>query len=185
VAQKEKNPLKPLSIGKLRKDLQLIMDEIDRTHGVLPDYYSPVMWQRLQNTAEKVSDAIQAVRMKLSGMTTPQIADKLELKVAQVAGYIAWNTMLDPEWLKPQIVVSSTACPSCGAAPGEHCNYASAPGHKLHPARREAFKNSRSARSISQQKPNEWRRTALRERAQRRRQLHQQQSEGPDQPPDC
>lgn len=47
----EAKPVKPLNLDKLRKDLQLIMDEIDRTQGVLPDYYSPVMWTRLQETA--------------------------------------------------------------------------------------------------------------------------------------
>jgi hypothetical protein len=50
--------LKPLNLAKLRRDMEMIMSEIDRTGGVLPDAYSPVMWQRLQHTTEKVANAI-------------------------------------------------------------------------------------------------------------------------------
>ena len=117
------NAPKPLDLGRLRKDLSLIMDEIDRSHGVLPDYYSPVMWQRLQETAERVANAIQAVRMKLTNksLTVHEIASKLGLGYMQVAGYLAWNTMLDPNWVKPSIAVETVACP-CGAPKGRYCN---------------------------------------------------------------
>src|ERR1035437_3267133 len=75
----KKSTLKPLNLGKLKADLALIMDEINRSNGVLPDYYSPVMWQRLQQTADKVATAIQCVRMKLSNptMTSEEIGNKL------------------------------------------------------------------------------------------------------------
>jgi hypothetical protein len=66
--------LKPLNMGKLRRDIQIIMDEIDRSGDILPDAYSPLMWQRLQRTTEGVANAIQAVRLRLSGMTCDEIA---------------------------------------------------------------------------------------------------------------
>jgi hypothetical protein len=47
------------------------------------------MWQRLQQTTKKVADAIQAVRLTLSGMTCGEAAAKLGLETAQVAGYVA------------------------------------------------------------------------------------------------
>jgi hypothetical protein len=136
--------LKPLNLGKLRRDLQLIMDEIDRTNGVLPDAYSPVMWQRLQNTAEKVSNAIQSVRLVLGGMTADEAASKVGIGdddksgKMMVAGYMAWNTMLQPDWVAPRIIIRETACPKCGAQAGERCDYSSAPAHKIHRERREA-----------------------------------------------
>jgi hypothetical protein len=37
----ETKKLKPLNIEKLRRDMKIVMDEIDRTGGVLPDAYSP------------------------------------------------------------------------------------------------------------------------------------------------
>jgi hypothetical protein len=130
----------PLNMGKLRRDMEIIMGEIDRTGGVLPDAYSPVMWQRLQRTTERVANAIQGVRLTLSGMTCGEAAAKLGLETAQVAGFLAWNTMLQPDWVAPRIVISRTACPRCGASAGERCNYSSAPAHKIHRERREAHK---------------------------------------------
>jgi hypothetical protein len=132
--------LKPLNMVKLRRDMQIIMDEIDCSGGVLPDAYSPLMWQRLQETTEKIADAIQAVRLTLSGMRCAEAAAKLGLETAQVAGYVAWNTMLQPDWVAPRIIIAETACPKCGAAAGERCNYSSAPPHKIHKERREAHK---------------------------------------------
>ena len=134
----ETKKLKPLNLEKLRRDMELIMDEIDRTGGVLPDAYSPVMWQRLQETTEKVADAIQAVRLKLSGLTCGEVALKLGLETAQVAGYVAWNTMLQPGWVAPRFIIRETPCPKCGAQAGERCDYSSAPAHKIHRERREA-----------------------------------------------
>jgi hypothetical protein len=137
----ETKKLKPLNIEKLRRDLKIVMDEIDRTGGVLADAYSPLMWQRLQQTTEKVADAIQAVRLTLSGLTCGQAASRLGLETAQVAGYVAWNTMLQPEWVAPRIIIARTPCPKCGAMAGERCHYSSAPPHKIHMERREAHKD--------------------------------------------
>jgi hypothetical protein len=141
----ETKKLKPLNIEKLRLDMKIIMDEIDRTGGVLPDAYSPLMWQRLQKTTEKVADAIQAVRLTLSGMTCGEAAAKLGLERAQVAGYGAWNTILQPDWVAPRIIIANTPCPKCGAMAGERCRYSSAPPHKIHKERREAHKAEAAA----------------------------------------
>ena len=140
----KKQSLKPLNLGKLKADLALIMDEINRSNGVLPDYYSPVMWQRLQQTADKVSTAIQCVRMKLSNptMTSEEIGDKLGIGKMSVAGYLAWNSMLSPEWVKPSEVIDTTPCPVCKAEAGEGCDYHSSPAHKIHKERRAEYKAS-------------------------------------------
>jgi hypothetical protein len=127
---------------KLRQDMRIIMDEIDCSGNVLPDAYSPLMWQRLQQTTEKVADAIQAVRLRLSGMTCREAAAKLGLETAQVAGYVAWNTMLQPDWVPPRIIIATTACTKCGAVAGERCHYSSAPPHKIHKERRFPSGNS-------------------------------------------
>jgi hypothetical protein len=140
----KKQSLKPLNLGKLKADLALIMDEINRSNGVLPDYYSPVMWQRLQQTADKVSTAIQCVRMKLSNptMTSKEIGDKLGVAKMSVSGYLAWNAMLSPQWVKPSEVIDTTPCPVCKAEAGEGCDYHSAPAHKIHKERKAAFRAS-------------------------------------------
>jgi hypothetical protein len=132
--------LKPLNIEKLRRDMKVITDEIDRGGGVLSDAYSPIMWQRLQETTEKVANAIQAVRLTLSGMTCGAAATELGLETAQVAGYRAWNTMLQPSWVAPRVIIATTSCPKCGAMAGKRCDYRSAPAHKIHKERREAYK---------------------------------------------
>jgi hypothetical protein len=140
----KKAVLKPLSLGKLKTDLNIIMAEIDRCSGILPDYYSPVMWQRLQETADKVAGAIQSVRMKLTNpeMTCEEIGLKLGLGKMSVAGYLAWNSMLAPDWVKPAEVIASTPCPKCGVPAGSRCDYCSAPAHKIHKERRAAYKAS-------------------------------------------
>src|ERR1700752_1382661 len=91
-----------IDLKKLRKDLQTIMDEIDSTPAGVLDAYSPHLWMRFQNTTEKVATAINAVRLRLSGKTCAEIAFELRLSKRQVAGYVAWNTMLQPGWMSPQ-----------------------------------------------------------------------------------
>lgn len=93
--------VKKIDLEKLRKDLQFIMDEIDRTPAEVLDAYSPRTWLRFQKTTEKVATAINAVRLRLSGRTCSKIAAELGLKKQQVAGYVAWNTMLQPGWMSP------------------------------------------------------------------------------------
>lgn len=140
-------PVKPLNLNKLRKDLQLIMDEIDRTQGVLLDYYSPVMWTRLQETAERVANAIQAVRMKLSGKTSEDIAKALDLSTKTVAAYLAWNTMFAPNWIKPEAARNNIACPSCHAPVGSECY-----DDRTHKSRIEAFRKSSEGQKYLQSK---------------------------------
>jgi hypothetical protein len=93
--------IKQIDLAKLRKDLQTIMNEIDSTPAGLLDAYSPHMWLRLQKTTEKVATAVNAVRLRLSGKTCDEIAVQLGLSKWQVAGYLAWNTMLQPGWMPP------------------------------------------------------------------------------------
>jgi hypothetical protein len=137
---KPETELKPLNMGKLRRDMQIIMDEIDHSGDILPDAYSPIMWQRLQRTTEGVANAIQSVRLRLSGMTCDEIAGKLGITKQQVAAYAAWNSMLQPDWIAPRVIVAETACPRCGAMAGERCDYSSAPTNKIHKDRRKAHK---------------------------------------------
>lgn len=88
-----------IDLAKLREDLRAIMTEIDSTPKEVLDSYSPHMWSRLQKTTEKVATAINAVRQRLSGKTCSEIAVELGITKAQVAGYFAWNTMLQPSWM--------------------------------------------------------------------------------------
>jgi hypothetical protein len=125
--------LKPLNLAKLRRDMQIVMDEIDRGGD------APAMWRRLQDTTEHVANAIQAVLLRLGGMSVAEVASKLGLKPRQIAAYGAWNTMLQPGWVAPGIIVAETSCPTCGAKKGERCN-----SHTTHRERREAHKRGES-----------------------------------------
>jgi hypothetical protein len=145
--ESEIKPIKPLKLNKLREDLQLIIDEIDRIQVVLPDYYSPVLRTRVQETAEKVSRAIQVVRMKFSGKTLKEISDTLGLGVWSVNGYLASNTMFDPAWIKPGVARNRIACPLCHAPMGSECS-----GPRIHKSRIEAFRNSTEGQAYLQTK---------------------------------
>jgi len=100
---KEQSPqrITQIDLAKLRNDLQTIMDEIDSTPDGVPDAYSPHMWMRLQKTTEKVATAINAVRLRLAGKSCAEIAAELGIGKRQVAAYVAWNTMLQPNWISP------------------------------------------------------------------------------------
>lgn len=87
---------KPLDVEKLKHDLQVIMGELSNESS--KDMYSPTMWIRLQKTTDYVVTAINAVRLRLSGMTCREVAAKLHLKPQQVAAFSAWNTMYQPGW---------------------------------------------------------------------------------------
>lgn len=88
-----------VDLQKLRHDMQTIMEELDRTSNI-PDAYGPQMWKRLAVTADRVATAINAVRMRLAGKTSSEIAGELGLTRQQVAAYVAWNTMMQPGWAK-------------------------------------------------------------------------------------
>jgi predicted transcriptional regulator len=98
---RQRGPIKQIDLARLRKDLQTIMDEIDSTPAAVLDAYSPRTWVRFRNTTEKVATAINAVRLRLTGKTCAEIAVELGLSKRQVAGYVAWNTMLQPGWMSP------------------------------------------------------------------------------------
>jgi hypothetical protein len=99
--QETQQKISEIELVKLRKDLKAIMDEIDSTPKDVLDAYSPHMWSRLQKTTEKVATAINAVRLRLSGKTCAEISVELGISKSQVAGYVAWNTMLQPSWSRP------------------------------------------------------------------------------------
>lgn len=99
--QDKQQEIKQIDLARLRKHLQTIMDEIDSTPAEVLDAYSPHMWLRLQKTTERVATAINAVRLRVSGKTCAEIAVELGLSKRQVAGYVAWNTMLQPGWMSP------------------------------------------------------------------------------------
>jgi hypothetical protein len=96
MAKAEDPKTKQLNVKKLQQDLRTIMDELSTTVGV--DRYSPKMWMRLQTTTDYVVNAINAVRLRLTGKTCAEVAVELGLKKQQVAAYLAWNTMYQPEW---------------------------------------------------------------------------------------
>jgi hypothetical protein len=111
---------KPLDIGRLRTNLQAILREIDRMGTRLDDSYSPVTWTRFQHQSQNIADAIDSVRLRLSGVKAAVVAQMVGNDVHQVAGYHAWNTMFNPNWVAPSTIVKTIAC-KCGATVGMYC----------------------------------------------------------------
>jgi hypothetical protein len=54
----------------------------------------------------------EAVRLKLSDMSSAEIASKLGLKPGQVAAYTAWDTNLQPDWVAPSTIIAQTPAQS-------------------------------------------------------------------------
>ena len=94
---------RPNWFSKLRDDLQTIMDEVDSTpdENVCPMLNSPRMWMRSERQRRRFARAINAVRLRLAGKSCAEIAAELGIGKRQTAAYVAWNTLLQPNWTSP------------------------------------------------------------------------------------
>jgi hypothetical protein len=102
--KKQKTAVEQIDFNKLRRDLQTLMEEVDRRLTSEFDAFSPTMWKRLQRAVDRVILEISAVRLALNGYTTAEVARKLGLKKQQVAAFLAYNTMWQTV---PQVVTDA------------------------------------------------------------------------------
>ena len=68
------------------------------------------LWKRLQRAIDSVILEISAVRLALNGSTTAKVGCRLGLKKQQVAAFLAFNTMWQPDYASLELIVS-TAIP--------------------------------------------------------------------------
>ena len=113
--KKQETAVEQIDFNKLRRDLQTLMEEVDRRLASEFDAFSPTMWKRLQRTVDGVILEISAVRLALNGYTTAEVARKLGLKKQQVAAFLAYNTMWQSDYASPELIIGTVDCPVCGS----------------------------------------------------------------------
>jgi hypothetical protein len=145
----QKTAVEHIDFTKLRRDLQTLMEEVDRRLASEFDAFSPTMWERLQHTVNSVILEISAVRLALNGHTTAEVAHKLGLKKQQVAAFLAYNTMWQADYASPELIVGTVDCPVCEVGIGNRCVTTSGNDARVHESRRERYRVESKERALN------------------------------------
>jgi hypothetical protein len=138
-----------IDFNKLRRDLQTLMEEVDRRLASEFDAFSPTMWKRLQRAVDRVILEISAVRLALNGYTTAEVARKLGLKKQQVAAFLAYNTMWQSDYASPGLIIDTVDCPVCGVGIGNRCVTTSGSDARVHESRRQLYRIEAKERALN------------------------------------
>ena len=141
--------MEQIDFKKLRRDLQTLMDEVDRRLASEFDAFSPTMWKRLQRTVDSVILEISAVRLVLNGYSTAEVARKLNLKKQHVAALLAFNTMFQPDYADPVTINGAVDCPVCHAGIGNRCKTDSGRDARVHESRRQRYRIEAKERALN------------------------------------
>jgi hypothetical protein len=147
--KKQATAVEQIDFNKLRRDLQTLMEEVDRRLASEFDAFSPTMWRRLQQTVDSVILEISAVRLALNGYTTAEVAHKLGLKKQQVAAFLAYNTMWQPDYASPELIIGTVDCPVCGVGIGNRCVTTSGRDARVHESRRQQYRIEAKERALN------------------------------------
>ena len=147
--KKQATTVEQINFNKLRRDLQTLMEEVDRRLASEFDAFSPTMWKRLQRAVDSVILEISAVRLALNGYKTSEVALKLGLKKQQVAAFLAYNTMWQPDYASPELIVGTVNCPVCGVGIGNRCATASGNDARVHESRRQQYRIEAKERALN------------------------------------
>jgi hypothetical protein len=146
--KKQETTVEQIDFNKLRRDLQTLMEEVDRRLASEFEF-SPTMWNRLQHAVNRVILEISAVRLALNGNTTAEVARKLHLKKQQVAAFLAYNTMWQPDYASPELIISTVDCPVCGVGIGKRCVTTSGNDARVHESRRQRYRIEAKERALN------------------------------------
>jgi hypothetical protein len=147
--KKQTTAVEQIDFNKLRRDLQTLMEEVDRRLASEFDAFSPTMWKRLQRAVDSVILEISAVRLALNGYKTSEVALKLGLKKQQVAAFLAYNTMWQSDYASPELIVNTVDCPVCGVGIGNRCVTASRKDARVHESRRQHYRIEAKERALN------------------------------------
>lgn len=147
--QKQETAVEQIDFNKLRRDLQTLMEEVDRRLASEFDAFSPTMWKRLQRTVDGVILEISAVRFALNGYTTGEVARKLGLKKQQVAAFLAYNTMWQSDYASPELIIGTVDCPVCGIGIGNRCVTTTGKDARVHESRRQRYRIEAKERALN------------------------------------
>lgn len=92
---------------------------------------------------------IRAVRLALNGYTTAEVAHKLGLKKQQVAAFLAYNTMWQPDYASPELIIGTVDCPVCHVGIGKRCVTASGNDARVHESRRQRYRIEAKERALN------------------------------------
>ena len=146
---KQAAAVEQIDFNKLRRDLQTLMEEVDRRLTSEFDAFSPTMWNRMQHTVNSVILEISAVRLALNGHTTAEVARKLGLKKQQIAAFLAFNTMWQRDYASPELIVGTVDCPVCGVGVGRRCVTTSGNDARVHESRRQRYRIEAKGRALN------------------------------------
>ena len=147
--KKQATAVEHIDFSKLRRDLQTLMEEVDRRLASEFDAFSPTMWKRLQSSVNGVILEISAVRLALNGYTTAEVAHKLGLKKQQVAAFLAYNTMWQPDYASPELIIGTVDCPACAVGIGKRCVTTSGGDARVHESRRQHYRIEAKERALN------------------------------------
>jgi hypothetical protein len=147
--KKQATAVEEIDLNKLRRDLQTLMEEIDRRLASEFDAFSPAMWNRLQHAVNRVILEISAVRLALNGYTAAEVACKLGLKKQQVAAFLAYNTMWQRDYASPELIIGTVDCPVCGVGIGRRCVTSSGNDARVHDSRRQQYRIEAKERALN------------------------------------
>jgi len=147
--KKQAIAVEQIDFNRLRRDLQTLMEEVDRRLASEFDAFSPTMWQRLQRAVDRVILEISAVRLALNGYTTAEVARKLGLKKQQVAAFLAFNTMWQSDYASPELIVNAVDCPICAVGIGMRCVTTSGKDARVHESRRQRYRIEAKERALN------------------------------------
>jgi hypothetical protein len=147
--KKQATVVEQIDFNKLRRDLRTLMEEVDLRLASEFDAFSPTMWKRLQRAVNNVILEISAVRLALNGYSTADVARKLGLKKQQVAAFLAFNTMWQPDYASPEIIVDTVDCPVCEVGVGNRCLTTSGKDARVHERRREQYRVESKERALN------------------------------------
>jgi len=147
--KKQAIAVEQIDFNRLRRDLQTLMEEVDRRLASEFDAFSPTMWQRLQRAVDRVILEISAVRLALNGYTTAEVARKLGLKKQQVAAFLAFNTMWQSDYASPELIVNAVDCPICAVGIGKRCVTTSGKDARVHESRRQRYRIEAKERALN------------------------------------
>jgi hypothetical protein len=147
--KKQATEVEEIDFNRLRRDLQTLMEEVDRCFALEFDAFSPTMWKRLQRTVDGVILEISAVRLALNGYTTAEVARKLGLNKQQVAAFLAYNTMWQPDYASPELIIDTVDCPICGVGIGKRCVTTSGNDARVHESRRQRYRIEAKERALN------------------------------------
>ena len=147
--RKQATTVEQINFNRLRRDLKTLMEEVDRRLTSEFDAFSPTMWKRLQLAVDSVILEISAVRLALNGYTTAEVARKLNLKKQQVAAFLAYNTIWQPDYASPELIIGTVDCPFCAVGVGKRCMTTSGSDARVHESRRQHYRIEAKERAFN------------------------------------